>query len=325
MGREQQRMRVLVTGAQGCIGAWVVKQLLEKGAGVIAFDLDPNLARLSLIAPPDLIAKLRVETGRLEDGPKLKSLVREAGITHIVHLAATLIPFCQQQPAAGAMVNVVGTLSVFEAAREAGWPVRVVYASSAAVWGPGSLYGDRALNEDDSPRPATHYGVFKLANESCAEIFHQADGISSIGLRPWTVYGVGRDEGLTAGPTLAMKATVLGRPFRIGLTGCMDLQYVEDVAQAFVQCAMSPLDGAHVFNLAGSVVRVDEFLALLEKLRPGSKGLITAEGPEVPVACRMDDARLQRAIPGIRRTPLEAGMRKTLDLFELLKQAGRLV
>jgi nucleoside-diphosphate-sugar epimerase len=77
-----------------------------------------------------------VETGRIEDGPRLKALVKDGGITHIVHLAAVLMPFCQAQPAEGGMVNVIGTLNVFEAARDAGRAVRVVYASSSAVWGP---------------------------------------------------------------------------------------------------------------------------------------------------------------------------------------------
>lgn len=265
-------MRLLVTGAQGCIGAWVVKNLLDRGLDVLIYDADPAPVRLSLIATPEQINRATVETGRIEDGQRLKALVKDGGITHIVHLAAVLMPFCQANPSEGGMVNVIGTLNVFEAARDAGRPVRVVYASSSAVWGPEEAYGSGKLKEDDPLKPATHYGVFKQANEGSARAFYNSNGISSIGLRPWTVYGVGRDRGLTADPTLAMRAVAYNEPFQIRLSGHMDLQYVEDVADSFVRCVLASLEGAHVFNLEGAVVAMDELIGILERLRPEPLG-----------------------------------------------------
>jgi nucleoside-diphosphate-sugar epimerase len=315
-------MRILVTGAQGCIGAWVVKNLLDRGLDVLIYDAEPAPARLSLIAPPEQIRKAAVETGRIEDGVRLKALVKDGGITHIVHLAAVLMPFCQAQPVEGAMINVIGTLNVFEAARDAGRPVRIVYASSSAVWGPEDAYGGGKLSENDPLKPSTHYGVFKQANEGNARVFYLTNGISSVGLRPWTVYGVGRDRGLTADPTLAMRAVALGQPFRIRLTGHMDLQYVADVAESFVRCLLDPLEGAHVFNLEGTVVTMHELIELLERLHPGASRLISAAGPEVPVAYRMDGAQLRASVPGIPQTSLTDGMRQTLELFQRLIAAG---
>src|SRR5262249_55911943 len=139
------------------------------------------------------------------------------------------------------------------------------------------------------------------------------------GLRPWTVYGVGRDRGLTADPTLAMKAVAEGEEFRIRVSGNMDLQYVEDVAQTFVRCLLSDLEGAHVFNLAGRVVDMEELVAILEGLRPGAGQLIRVDGPKVPVAYRMDDSQLRAKVPGIPKTPLEEGIGKTLEYFERLR------
>lgn len=315
-------MRILVTGAQGCIGAWVVKSLLERRLDVVIYDLDPSPARLSLIVPAERLRSVQIETGRIEDGERLKTLVKDGGITHIVHLAAVLMPFCQTHPAEGALVNVVGTLNVFEAARAAERPVRVVYASSSAVWGPEEAYGSGKLSEADPLKPATHYGVFKQANEGNARAFYLSDGVSSVGLRPWTVYGVGRDRGLTADPTLAMRAVVLGQPFQIRLTGHMDLQYVEDVAESFVRSLLQPLEGAHVFNLEGVVVTMDELIGTLDRLRPGAARLITAQGPQVPVAYRMDGKQLREHVPGIPRTALQEGIRQTIEMFEQLRAAG---
>lgn len=311
-------MRILVTGAQGCIGAWTVKALLERDLDVVVYDLDPHPRRLELIAAPEQVKRVTIRTGNIEDTARVKSLVKDEGITHIVHLAAWLMPVCQKDPVAGALVNVIGSLNVFEAARDAGRPVRVVYASSSAVWGPEEAYGTGKLTEADPLKPATHYGVFKQTNEGSARVFYQANGISSIGLRPWTVYGVGRDAGLTADPTLAMKAVAERRPFQIRVTGHMDLQYVEDVAEAFVRSVLSPLEGAHVFNLEGAVIMMADLIQELERQRPGAAKLITADGPSVPVAYRMDGAQLRAHVPGIPQTPLTKGIQQTLDLFARL-------
>jgi len=317
-------MRVLVTGAQGCIGAWSVRKLLDRGVEVVTYDVNAERPRLSLIASEEELRRVEARVGSIEDTARVKALVRDGGITHIIHLAAVLMPFCQQHPVQGAMVNVIGTLNVFEAARDAGRPVRVVYASSSAVWGPGDAYESRKLNEDDPLKPATHYGVFKQSNEGNARVFFDSNGISSAGLRPWSVYGVGRDSGLTADPTLAMRAVACGKPFEIRLSGHMDLQFVEDVAEIFLACLFSPLEGAHVFNLAGDIVEMNELIGLLESMRPGAARLITAKGPQVPVAYRMDDSQLRAKIANIPRTPLKQGVEKTLAHFERLKIDGRL-
>jgi nucleoside-diphosphate-sugar epimerase len=309
-------MRFLVTGAQGCIGAWVVRALLSRGIDVVTFDLGDDMSRLSLISGASHWNGLETRTGRIEDTDALPYLVRDGGITHIIHLAAVLMPFCRDNPVQGALINVIGTLNVFQAARDAGRPVRVVYASSSAVWGPEEAYGDRSLRESDPLLPGTHYGVFKMTNEYSARVFHQSDGISSAGLRPWTVYGAGRDNGLTADPTLALKAAAEKRPFQIRVSGSMDLQYAEDVAEAFVRAALQGPEGAHVYNLAGDIVRMSDLVSRIDALRPGAARLLSITGPQVPVSFHMDATALHEAVPGIPRTPLDEGLRRTLEIFE---------
>jgi len=315
-------VRVLVTGGQGCIGAWVIKRLLDRHIDVVMFDIDETPKRLPLIASRQEIARIAFIRGSVEDIAAVKAIVKQEGITHIVHLAAVLIPFCQQHPVAGAMVNVIGTLNLFEAARDAGRSVRVVYASSAAVWGPEEAYGSQALSEEDALKPATHYGVFKQANEGNARVFYSLNGISSVGLRPWTVYGVGRDQGMTADPTLAIRALANGEPFQIRLSGFMDLQYVADVADTFIECLLSPLEGAHVFNLAGEVIHMDAFHRTLVDLDARAAELVTISGPQVPVAFRMDDAQLRAKIGNLPKTSLQRGIAETYERFLQLRQSG---
>ncbi len=317
-------MRVLVTGGSGCIGAWVIKGLLDRGIDILMFDRQTDLTRLRMIRGEARDPRLQVVEGAIEDTATVKSILREDGITHVVHLAAVLMPFCQANPVTGAMINVIGTINLFEGARDSGRDVRIVYASSSAVWGPGDVYEDRPLSEADTPLPATHYGVYKHANEGNARVFFATNGISSIGLRPWTVYGVGRDAGLTADPTLAMRAVAKGEPFQIRLTGNMDLQYVEDVAETFNRCLLSTVTGAHVFNLAGDIVDMHDLISMLEVASPGASSLITAAGPQVPVAFRMNDSALRSTVGEMPRTPLADGIRKTIEGFRALRAKGML-
>lgn len=311
-------MRTLVTGAQGCIGSWVVKRLIEAGNEVVTFDVNDSLARLEMISDAEVVAKVNRRVGKIEDTAAVKALVKDEGITHICHLAAVLMPFCAKNPVEGALINVVGTLNVFEAAKEAGLTEGIVYASSSAVWGPTDEYGEGELTEDLPTKPKTHYGVYKAANEGNARIFFANDGISSIGLRPWTVFGPGRDAGLTADPTLAMRAVAQRQPFQIRLSGHMDLQYTQDVADIFIRCMVSGVQGAHAFNLRGEVIAMEDLVTMLDELRPESKGLITVAGNPVPVAYRMSDAALVAAIGEVPRTPLREAVLSTINKFESL-------
>jgi nucleoside-diphosphate-sugar epimerase len=311
-------MRTLVTGAQGCIGSWVVRRLIEQGHEVVTFDVNESLARLEMISSPEIVAKVDRRVGRIEETETVKNLIRDEEITHIVHLAAVLMPFCQKNPVQGGLINVIGTLNIFEAARDLGKQTRIVYASSSAVWGPTDEYGEGPLTEDLPLKPATHYGVFKAANEGNARNFYSSDGISSIGLRPWTVFGPGRDAGLTADPTLAMRAVARKQPFQMRLSGHMDLQYVRDVADIFIQCLFSETPGAHVFNLRGEVVEMEQLRRMLDEIRPGAAQLISVSGPEVPVAYRMSDEALVKTVGEIPRTPLREAIVETIEKFEQL-------
>ena len=102
----------------------------------------------------------------------------------------------------------------------------VVYTSSMAVFtaeDADPLTG--RLTATAHPHPPNHYGVYKQANEGNARIYWLDSGLSSVGLRPMTVYGVGRDQGMTSGPTKAIVAAVLGMPYRVSFSGPTLYQY----------------------------------------------------------------------------------------------------
>ncbi|MCS7222374.1 MAG: NAD(P)-dependent oxidoreductase [Anaerolineae bacterium] len=315
----------LVTGAQGCIGAWVIYRLVTAGYQPFAFDLDPTPRRLRLIATPEEIERVHFVAGDITDGDHLMHIVLTQRITHIIHLAALQIPACRADPLLGARVNVLGTLNVFEAARRLRDQVqRVVYASSAAAFGPEEAYGPEAVPDTASLAPTTHYGVFKQCNEGNARVYWLEHGITSIGLRPWAVYGVGRDQGLTADPTRAILAALQGRPFRIGFGGRADMQYVDDVARVFIACALTPYQGAGVFNLRGDVVTVDELIEAIEAAVPGARQLITHGDQQIPIAPSLDDSGLRALLGKVPHTPLREGIACTAERFRQLLAEGRI-
>jgi nucleoside-diphosphate-sugar epimerase len=308
-----------ITGAQGCIGSWIVKALVERGDGVVVFDRSEDARRLRAIMDPEQIAAVRFVLGDITDGDAVRRALEETGARHVIHLAGLQVPLCKADPVRGALVNVVGTLNVFEAARTMRVE-NVVYASSAAVYG---LNDDHAvLDETAACEPSTHYGVFKRANEGNARIYFLDHGVCSVGLRPLTVYGVNRDFGLTSDPTKAMKAAVLGRPFHIRFGGATDFQYVADTAAAFIACADKKPDGAQVFNLHGETVSVERIANLINEISEGA--LITFSGPPIPIAPALDDSAIRQFLGDVPSTPLETGVRETMDRFAALRDAGTL-
>ncbi|HIE51981.1 MAG TPA: NAD(P)-dependent oxidoreductase [Armatimonadetes bacterium] len=312
-----------MTGAQGCIGSWVVKNLVERGARPVVYDLTREPRRMRLIMSPEQIAQVTFLEDDVRDLEGLCRAIEEHDITHILHLAALQVPACRENPVRGALINVIGTLNVFEAAKRTGCIQRIVYASSCAVYGRPEEYPSPAPHEA-LLTPHTHYGVFKVCNEGNARVYWEEDGLSSIGLRPWTVYGPGRDQGLTSAPTKAVKAAVVGREYRIPYGGYNDLQFVDDVAKSFLRCLEVPFEGAAVYNLRGQVVSMAEVIATIEEVVPEAKGLLSHGQGQIPMAYDLDDTPLQREVGDLPRTPLREGIRQTVEVFRRLQAEGRL-
>src|SRR5204863_5932975 len=122
---------------------------LARGDSVFVYDLKEDPRRLRLILPESEVKKVAFVPGDVTDLPALKSAITTHGITHVIHLAGLQVPTCRADPLLGAKVNVLGTLAVFEAVKAAGARVqRLVYASSAAVFGGPDKYPPGSLSDD---------------------------------------------------------------------------------------------------------------------------------------------------------------------------------
>jgi len=291
--------RFLVTGALGCLGAWVATLLVREGAAVVSYDLGEDVHRLRLIATPDEIDAIAVVRGDVTSLEQLLETLADHSITHVVHLAALQVPFVKANPPLGAQVNVVGTVNVFEAARRHELATPVAYASTAAVY-----------NAEGARIPHTLYGVFKTANEGTARIYWADDGVASVGIRPYTVFGAGRDQGITSSPTVAMEAATRREAYHITFGGRTELHYAPDVARGFIAAARSSPRDALTFDFPGTSVHMSDVVAAIEAAEPEAAGLITFDDVQLPFPAELPGQRLDAPV-----TPFDDAVRETIEIF----------
>ena len=316
--------KFFITGGCGFFGTWIIKRLLDDGDQVTVFDVQRNTKRWEMILSASEIEKVAFRTGKIDETESFSAIVSEAAPDAIIHLAGLQVPTCRENPVLGARVNVIGTLNVFEAARAMASKPRIVYASSAAVFGPDAEYNEKAVGNESFPKPTSHYGAYKLCNENSAKAYWLSYKLPSVGLRPLTVYGPGRDTGMTSFPTRALAAAVLGKKFDIPFSGPTAYIHMREVADMFVTCARSAVADAHVYTVGGDIVDTPAFIAEAEKVLPGANKLITCSGADLPVASKVDDAELRKAYPGLLRIPLNQGIRETVEVFKKMAALGKL-
>jgi nucleoside-diphosphate-sugar epimerase len=299
---------VLVTGAGGCIGSWALSLLSDAGVPVAAMDLSDDKRRPRLLMADSELSQVPWFTGDIGDTAAVDAAVEKSGARAIIHLAALQVPFCKADPIAGARVNVVGTINVFEAARKRGIK-RIAYASSIAAHG---VFDPKTM--------ATLYGAYKFCNEQTARVYAQDWQIPSVGLRPGVVYGIGRDQGMTSKTTVAILAAAAGKPYTIPFRGAVSWLHAGEVASAFIKAVSKVRAGAEVFDINGVATTVEQSMELLKKVAPEAK--ITLSGDALPFPMALSDQPVRGYLGDYGSMPLEEGIRQTHDVFRTLLAKG---
>jgi nucleoside-diphosphate-sugar epimerase len=302
---------VLVTGAGGCIGSWALALLNRAGVPAVAFDLSEDKRRPKLLLSEAELAKVRWLTGDIGDSETVMKAVKASGARSIVHLAALQVPFCKADPIAGAQVNVVGTINVFEAARKLGIK-RIAYASSIAAH--GAMEGHGTL--------PTLYGAYKHCNEQTAKVYSNDWGVHSVGLRPGVVYGVGRDQGMTSKTTVAILAAAANQPYTVPFRGAVSWLHAGEVASAFIRAVSKDRNQARVFDINGVASTVEESLGVLKRIAPDAKVDFTGEA--LPFPMQLSDEPVRGYLGDYGSVPLEDGIKQTYVAFRSLLQRGLL-
>lgn len=321
-------MKLLITGISGCIGAATAQYLLSQGVDeVVGLSRRGDLTRIACQHQ----SQVKMITGDITNLDQVRNVFEQVQPTHVIHLAAFQTPECQANPLQGMRVNVGGWLNVLDAARELeGHLQRMVFASSAAVYGPRSIYPSQEVHEEMPYLPRSLYGYWKVAGEGAGQAFFQETGITTVSLRLATTYGPGRDQGLTSAPTKLLKAAALGVPFEMPYQGREHYHFVDDVGAAFAQAAIEDFAGYGVFNLRGQTREVAEFITLVKEIanqegRSQTDNLKVSPAAE-PIAfiCDLAQEEILTAFPQVPLTPLRRGIERSLRFFQQQVHAGEL-
>ncbi len=303
---------VVVTGAGGCIGSWVLALLVRAGVPACAFDLSEDKRRPRLLIAEGDLEKIQWRTGDVSESKVIVEVFEALRPCAVIHLAALQVPFCKADPVAGAKVNVVGTVNVFEAARRLGIG-RIAYASSIAAYG--------AMDEGHGAMH-TLYGAYKYCDEQIAKVYSQDWNVASVGIRPGVVYGVGRDQGLTSKTTFAILAAAAGKPYEVPFSGGVSWLHAGEVASAFIHAVSRERKGAPVFDMNGVYAPVEEGLRILRQIAPSAA--ITSSGQPLAFPMHLPDEPLRAYLGEYGSMPLDRGIRETYESFRSLIRRGML-
>jgi len=306
---------VLVTGGTGFIGSYAVKDLLDQGHDVVAYDISTETEILEKLGVAEETA---VRRGDISDPTDVIRAVRETGTTRIVHLAALLTTTARDNPRAAADVNVMGTNNVFEAARTLDDQVeRVAWASSAAVYAPPHNYDPEWVDEEELVYPDTLYGATKAYNEHQARVYHEDYGLDHVALRPTVAYGPYRETGGSAFLANIIEKPALGESYSVEYGDqAIDWQHVEDIAQAFRKAAFAPEADLtqRVYNVRGVLATVREAAGAVRSVLPDADIDVSDEG-ELPWTQNLDMTKAQQDLGYELQYDLEAGFRKYINVL----------
>ena len=242
---------VLVTGATGLLGGWLVRYLVAAEADVVALVRD-RVPRSDL-AVSGLLDRIRVVHGDVRDQETLERALGEYEITTVFHLAAqTTVGVANRNPVSTLDTNIRGTWALLEACRRSPTVQQIVIASS------DKAYGDQAvlLYTEDAPMLGRHpYDVSKSCADLLAQMYAKTYGLPVCVTRCGNFYG-GGDLNWSRLVPGTIRSVVRGERPVIRSDGqfVRDYLYVEDGARAYLlvaeQLAMRPVLGGEVFNFS---------------------------------------------------------------------------
>jgi nucleoside-diphosphate-sugar epimerase len=303
--------RVLVTGATGFLGSYVVKRLVASGSTVTAVTSSASSATPQRLA--EVIDSIEVVGADLRDASSLAHVVANAQPELVIHQAAfTHVGKSFSRIDENIQTNIQGTVNLLLALD--GNFERFVYVGS------GDVYGDSPVpfREDGPVRPASPYAVSKYAAERFCRMFHQAYGWPITCLRPFSVYGPGQSPDRII-PELIISA-LSGRDLKMtDGRQTREFMFVEDVAEVFVRALIQPGIDGEVINVSrGEEVSIRQLaVAVLELMGDPVRGLFGALEHRPNEIWRMygDTEKASRLLGWTATTSLAEGLSRTIDWY----------
>jgi nucleoside-diphosphate-sugar epimerase len=264
-------MSVLVIGATGFIGPRLIRRLVARGESVVGMDLNPGAAAFGDV--PIGAPVLRGDVTRFED---VMRTILDVKPERVINLAYGL-GMGEGNPHLAMRLDILGMDNVFEACRLTGVK-RVVYASSIAVSGQQSHFGDRLATEDDPVHGTSQYAMHKIFNEFQARKYIKNYGMSIVGVRPANVTGPDKVRG-SVDHVQIMTEAARGKPVHLPQKGLMRLLvHVEDMAEIFTRVLLAEAPRHSLYNSGGIPVSLGELADIVRGFLPDAQITFAQEG-----------------------------------------------
>jgi nucleoside-diphosphate-sugar epimerase len=320
-------MATLVTGGNGWVPSHIVRRLARRGETVVSYDLmEPDELLLEMLANAgDVIFAY----GDVVSEEAMLETARRRGVTRIIH-AAAITPRLHREkaePRRVIEVNLLGTVTALDVARQLDGFERFVYVSSCAAW--GRWEGVDELTEDLPSRATGFYGITKHTGERVCRRYAELFGLDIVSMRPANVFGpMERDTpGYVGGtePREILRIHFAGEPVRINsLEGpYLDWTYVEDIAEAIELGWATPEMPHDIYSITcGRLFSIGDVLAAFEKHLPDFRYEVVPESeanylvsgdPPGPVP---SNALLQADTGWSPPTSFDDGMRQYLEWIQ---------
>jgi nucleoside-diphosphate-sugar epimerase len=264
-------MSILVIGATGFIGPRLIRRLVARGESVVGMDLNPAAAPFGNV--PIGAPVVRGDVTQFED---VMRTILDAKPERVINLAYGL-GMGEGNPHLAMRLDILGMDNVFEACRLTGVK-RVVYASSIAVSGQQSHFGDRLATEDDPLHGTSQYAMHKMFNEFQARKYIKNYGMSIVGVRPANVTGPDKVRG-SVDHVQIMSDAARGKAVHLPQKGLMRLLvHVEDMAGIFMRVLLAEAPRHSIYNSGGIPVSLGELADMVKGFLPEAKITFDKEG-----------------------------------------------
>jgi UDP-glucose 4-epimerase len=307
-------MNYLVTGGAGFLGSYIVKRLINENENhtVIVYNRKPIATSIQEVLTPDELSRVILIPGDMTNLDQLLRTCEVYKVERLIHMASMLTSDSNEKPYLAPNIMCVGTVNVFETARQLKIP-RVVWASSTAVFGQfAAQYPEYEWLPNDAPHyPYSYYGACKHLCEFFAEHYFSDFGVDSIGLRFPVVYGPGRLRGAGNFVNEVVNKPAVGEKGNV--TYCDDpinFLYADDAARCSVMAARAPHTETRVFTMSGSLCTLNQVADITRSLIPDAD--ITVNPGVKGRTFKYSAEQLEKELGFKPEWSMEAGVKETI-------------